>query len=184
MKKSFFIEEVIESVKLELIKDGFILKKFIDQMFIKYLQEDAFMHLAKIMKPNFDSFISPYSVEMKVSIEKKEKSFLLECLVVAIGETQLEDLYLMSKENKEEIEKNALEMEAQALDFFQRTLYTQIQGILINAQNKLIEHLKVEPELKNNPGVLVDRLLIDSFGLPAIPIKFNKLFNENKEYIL
>lgn len=184
MKKSFFVEEVIESVKLELIKDGFILKKFIEQMFIKHLQEDALMHLTKIMKPNFESFMSPYSVEIKVSIEKKEKSFLLECLIVAIGEVQLEDLYLTNPENKEEMEKSASGMEAQALDFFQRTLYTQVQGILINAQNKLIEHLKNEPDLKNTPGVLLDRLLIDSFGLPAIPIKFNKMFNENKEYIL
>lgn len=184
MKKTFFIEEIVGSVKLELIKDGFILKKFIEQLFIEHLKEDAFMHLVKIMKPNFDSFISPFSVEMKVAIEKKEKSFLLECLITDVGETKLEDLYLMNPETKAETEKGALEMEAQALEFFQRTLYTQLQGILINAQNKLIEHLKNEPELKNSKGILLDRLLIDSFGLPAIPIKFNKLFNDNKEYVL
>ena len=76
-------------------------------------------------------------------------------------------------------------MENQAIDFFESTLYTQLQGIFINAQTSMIEvYLKSQPELKNNPDVLADNLLINSFGLPAVPIKFNRLFNIGEEYKL
>ena len=81
MKKTFIVEDVIQEVKLRLIKDAYILKKFIDLEFSKYIKEDALMHLTKIMKPNFDAFIEPYSVQMKVSLIKKEGSFGLSFLL-------------------------------------------------------------------------------------------------------
>lgn len=185
MKKTFIVEDVIQEVKLRLIKDAYILKKFIDLEFSKYIKEDALMHLTKIMKPNFDAFIEPYSVQMKVSLLKKEGSFTLECKITAVGEMSLEEIYSIDPNSKIDVEQGAISMENQAIDFFESTLYTQLQGIFINAQTSMIEvYLKSQPELKNNPDVLADNLLINSFGLPAVPIKFNRLFNIGEEYKL